>query len=162
MSAADHWAKVAQSAEKLQRREAAIPVPALAWMFPEGEEAVWVVRNLGSSEHWQAAQSGERDKKLVELVRAMAAGDQQAEALRATLGIGSDDVPDEVRKRIAQIEMATVKPDIPADFRHDLVVRISENHPEEFFKISNKVMELTMGGSVMGKPKGSTKTRASG
>lgn len=162
MSAGDHWAKVAQVAEKLQRREAEIPVPALAWMFPDGEKAIWVVRGLGAAEHWQAAQAGDRDKKLVELVRAMAAGDQQADALRATLGIGSDEVPDEVRKRIAQIEIATVSPDIPADFRHDLIVRISENHAEEFFAISGKIMELTVGGSTVGKPKGSSRTKGSG
>lgn len=160
--AADHWARVAQQAGNLQRRETEIPVPALAWMFPDGEEAVWVVRGLSSAEFWQCNQVGERDRKLTELVRAMAASENQGEALKQALNLNVDDVPDEVRKRMAQIERATVRPAIPAEQIHDVVLAIAEHHTEEFFAISSKIMELTVGGSVVGKPKGSSRTKASG
>lgn len=138
-----------------------MPVPALQWMFPDGEPAVWVVRSLSASEFWQANNAGERDKKLRELVAAMASGEGQADALGQAMGI-KQDVPDEVRKRIAMVAAATVKPELPEDQRHTIAVIISEHHTEELFAISNKVMSLTMAGSEVGKPRRSTRTKASG
>jgi hypothetical protein len=161
MTNADHWAKISQQAGKLQRREADIKVPGLSWIFPDGEPAVWVVRSLGASDFWAANEAGDRDKKLRDLVMAFAKGEGQGEKVREALGVSSADVPDEVRKRIALIERATVRPEIPEEHLHDIVLAIAEHHAEEFFAISNKVKELTVGGSVAGKPKGSTRTKAS-
>jgi hypothetical protein len=158
---ANHWAKIAQQSAKLQRREAEVKVPALAWIFPDGEPAVWVVRSLGASDFWAANEAGDRDRKLKDLVLAFASGDKQGETVKSALGIAPDDVPDEVRKRIALIEKGTVKPEIPAEHLHDVVLAICEHHTEEFFAISQKVKELTIGGSVVGKPKGSTRTKGS-
>lgn len=160
-ASAEHWARIAQQAGNAARREAEIAVPALAWMFPDGEDAVWVVRNLSSSEFWQANNAADRDNKLKSLVAAMASGENQADAIRDALALNRDDVPDEVRKRIAMIEMGTIKPEIPKDQMHDIAVVLAEHHTEEFFAISNKVMAVTMAGSEVGKPKRSTRKKVS-
>lgn len=159
----DHWQRVAQQAGKLQRRTAKVAVPALAWMFPEGEEPAWVVRNLSSNEFWFCNEAADRDKRLIEIVRAVSAG-QEAEAdLAEALNLyGKDGVHPEIRKRLALVELGTVTPEIPEGQKHDVVVMLAEHHTNEFFAISSKVLELTTGGSETGKPKGSTQKKASG
>jgi len=157
MSDAEHWARNAQKAGNLKRPETEIPVPGLAWMFPEGEKPVWVVRGLSASEFWLANAASDRDEKKKQLIMAISSGRNQADAIKSVLSLGDDEMPDEVRRRIAMIELGTVSPDIPKDVLRDNILVIEQNYPEEFFLISKTVLELVGKGAEMGKPKSSTK-----
>jgi hypothetical protein len=139
-------------------REAEVPVPPeLAQFFGK----VWKVRGLTAAELARSRDASEREDNLKALVSAMAGAGDKAEAIRASMGLSNDDVPADISRRIEMLASGSVEPKLGAENR-DVAVKLAETHATLFYELTNKILNLTGSGAELGKPKGSTKTRASG
>jgi hypothetical protein len=128
-------------------RRASVPVDALAAFFDQGEPAVWQVRGLSSAELHRALEAGKRQGSIEQIVRAIAGGGDQAEAVRAALGL-SKDTPGEIAKRLEMLVMGSVAPKVELP----TAVKLAEAFPIEFLSITNKITELTGQGFDLVKP----------
>ncbi len=146
-------------AAALAPREQAVEVPELAAWFGEGEPAVWTVRGLTAAEIGRAKESCARGLENVRaLVVAMAGeGGDKATAIRRAFGLSTEDVPEDVSRRIEMLAAASVSPVIGAENR-DVAVKLAESFPTTFYRLSNTVDALTGQGAEMGKPKRSGAT----
>ena len=144
----------------LAPRTAEVEVPELAGaLFAEGEKPVWVVRGLTAAELARSNMAAERADGLRALVLAMAGqGDKAAEMKRA-LGLNDDEVPPDVSRRIELLTAGSVTPALGLE-RRDVAVKLGEAFPTVFYKLTNKILELTGEGAELGKPKRSGKTPA--
>lgn len=128
-------------------RRASVPVGALAAFFDEGKPAVWEVRGLSSSELHRALEAGKRQGSIEQIVRAIAGGGDQAEAVRSALGL-SKDTPGEIAKRLEMLVMGSTAPKIELP----TAVKLAEAFPIEFLSITNRITELTGQGFDLVKP----------
>ncbi len=140
------------NAEQFERaqfapRRASVSVDALAAFFPEGEPAVWEVRGLSSAELHRALEAGKRQGSIEQIVRAIAGGGDQAEAVRSALGL-TKDTPGEIAKRLEMLVMGSVAPKIELP----TAVKLAEAFPIEFLSITNRITELTGQGFDLVKP----------
>lgn len=144
---------------KFTPREADVPVPEMRDFFPEGAAAVWRVRGLTGQELGMAAEAGDRNKSIAAILEGLTAssGKDKAEAVKELLGIGGT-TPADVSKRFEHMILGSVDPKVTLD----IVVRICEVFPIEFFQITNKIIELTGRGQEPGKPKPSGRTEELG
>lgn len=127
-------------------------------LFDTAEEAVWKVRGLTAAELGRAKQASEEGLDTVKaLVQAMAGDGDKAAQIRKAFGLGDDDVPQNISYRIEVLAAGSVSPAIGTENR-DVVVKLAEAFPTTFYDLSNKVLNLTGQGAVLGKPKRSGKT----
>ena len=87
----------------------------------------------------------------------MAGDGDKAVQIRKAFGLGDDDVPRDVSYRIEMLVAGSVSPKLGADNR-DVAVKLAEAFPTIFYDLSNKVLNLTGQGAVLGKQKRSGKT----
>lgn len=132
---------------KFAPRTERVPVDSLSDFFAESD-AVWVVRGLTASELNQAMEAGKRQQSIESIVKAMAQGGDQVEAVRKALGL-SKDTPGEIAKRLEMLVMGSVEPAI----KLPTAVKLAETFPVEFLMLTNKITELTGKGSELVKPK---------
>jgi len=102
------------NADKFERatfeaRTARVAVPALAPFFDADEEAEFVVRGLSATELHRAMEAGKRQSSVEQIVKAIAASGDQAEAVRRALGL-TKDTPGEIAKRLEMLVMGAVSP----------------------------------------------------
>ncbi len=142
-------------AAALAPREQAVEVPELAAWFAEGEPAVWTVRGLSAAELGRAKEACARGldniRALVEAMAGDGNGDKAA-SIRRAFGLSTDDVPEDVSRRIEMLAAASVSPAIGPENR-DVIVKLAESFPTTFYRLSNTVDALTGQGAVEGKPK---------
>lgn len=144
----------------LSPRELETAVPELVGTLfdAEGEPAVWTVRGLTAAELGRAKQASEEGLDTIKaLVQAMAGDGDKAAQIRKAFGLGDDDVPQNISYRIELLAAGSVSPALGAQNR-DVVVKLAEAFPITFYDLSNKVLNLTGEGAVLGKPKRSGKT----
>ena len=142
---------------KFEPRRARVPVPALADFFGEGETPEWEVRGLTSAELHRAIEAKQRQGSIESIVKAIAANQDQAGAVRKALGL-TKDTPGEIAKRLEMLCMGSVAPaiELPA------AVKLAECFPIEFLHLTNEISELTGKGAELVKPAAaSPKTTAS-
>ena len=100
-------------AAALAPREQAVEVPELAAWFAEGEPAVWTVRGLSAAELGRAKEACARGldniRALVEAMAGDGNGDKAA-SIRRAFGLSTDDVPEDVSRRIEMLAAASVSP----------------------------------------------------
>lgn len=132
---------------KFAPRQRAIEVEALAPFFGPDEKPEWTVRGLTSSELHRAMEAANRQQSIESVVRAIAAGGDQAEAVRKALGLTAG-TPGEIAKRLEMLVMGSVSPavDLPD------AVKIAESFPIEFLSLTNAISELTGQGADLVKP----------
>ncbi len=143
---------------QLALREKIVPVPELAGFFPESVEPVFRVRALSGEEIFRAADASARDQKIVAAVQAIGAAaqaDKFAEAFRDLLG--SNDVPEDMRRRIEHLLAGVVDPKLD---RQD-VLRLIAFYPTVAGKLHAAILELIAEGPDLGKASDSTQTPAS-
>lgn len=128
-------------------RTAVVEVEALAAFFPDGERARWTVRGLSASELHRAMEAGKRQGSVEAIVRAIATGGDQAQAVRKALGL-STDTPGEIAKRLEMLVMGSVSPKVELP----VAVKLAETFPVEFLNLTNEITELTGKGAELGKP----------
>lgn len=132
---------------QFERRKARVSVPALSPFFDEGETPEWEVRGLTAVELHKALEASRRQGSIESIVKAIAANQDQAGAVRRALGL-SKDTPGEIAKRLEMLVMGSVAPtiELPA------AVKLAENFPIEFLSLTNEISELTGQGSELVKP----------
>lgn len=145
----------------LAPREVSTDTPELlGTLFEEGEKPVWTVRGLSAAELGRAKQASEEGLETVKaLVQAMAGEGDKAAQIRKAFGLGDDDVPQNISYRIEVLAAGSVSPKLGAENR-DVAVKLAETFPTTFYDLTNKVLNLTGQGAVLGKPKRSGKTSA--
>ena len=143
---------------QVQAREAAIKLPPDLHPY-FGKE--WRVRNLSAPELARSREAGERSESLKALVSAMAGSGDKAEAIRKSMGLSDEEVPADISRRIEMLTLASVEPKLGSENR-EVAVKLSETHATTFYELTNKILELTGSGSEVGKPRSSTRTKASG
>lgn len=132
---------------KFEARRAKVPVPAMADFFDEGETPEWEVRGLSAVELHKALEASRRQGSIESIVKAIAANQDQAGAVRKALGL-TKDTPGEIAKRLEMLVMGSVSPaiELPA------AVKLAENFPIEFLSLTNEISELTGKGAELVKP----------
>lgn len=144
----------------LSPRELETAVPELVGTLfdTEGEPAVWTVRGLTAAELGRAKHASEEGLDTVKaLVQAMAGDGDKAAQIRKAFGLGDDDVPQNISYRIEVLTAGSVSPALGAQNR-DVVVKLAEAFPTTFYDLSNKVLNLTGQGAVLGKSRRSGRT----
>jgi len=138
-------------------REATVKVPpALKDYF--GDK--WRVRALTAAELARANEVSQRTDSIKALVSAMAGNGDKAAAIRESLGLADEEVPADISRRIEMIAAGSVEPKLGFEHR-DVAVRLAETFPTFFYELSNSILNLTGSGAEPGKPKRSTRTKAS-
>lgn len=134
---------------KFSARSEDVPVPDLAAFFPPDAEPLWRVRGLTGQELGRAAEAAEKNKNLAALLEGLTADSskERSEAVKEMFGLGAD-TPADVAKRIEHLTAASVDPLCPLD----LAVKLCETYPIEFYRLTNKIVELTGLGQLPGKP----------
>lgn len=128
-------------------REKEIRLDSLQSFFDEGEDPVFVVRGLSSNELHRAVNASQVQNNIASVVKAIAEGGDQVEAVRKALGI-TDNTPSEVVKRIEMLSAGLVSPEIS----QTAIVKFAENFPIEFMQLTNEITELTGLGAEEVKP----------
>lgn len=143
---------MAFNAEKFERskfeaRRAKVPVPALSDFFDEGETPEWEVRGLSAVELHKAMEAGKRQGSIEAIVKAIAANQDQAGAVRKALGL-TKDTPGEIDKRLEMLVMGSVAPAVSLP----VAVKLAEAFPIEFLQLTNEISDLTGRGADLVKP----------
>lgn len=143
---------MAFNAEKFERskfeaRRAKVPVPALSDFFDEGETPEWEVRGLSAVELHKAMEAGKRQGSIEAIVKAIAANQDQAGAVRKALGL-TKDTPGEIAKRLEMLVMGSVAPAVSLP----VAVKLAEAFPIEFLTLTNEITDLTGKGAELVKP----------
>lgn len=143
---------MAFNAEKFERskfeaRRAKVPVPALSDFFDERETPEWEVRGLSAVELHKAMEAGKRQGSIEAIVKAIAANQDQAGAVRKALGL-TKDTPGEIAKRLEMLVMGSVAPAVSLP----VAVKLAEAFPIEFLQLTNEISDLTGRGADLVKP----------
>lgn len=136
-----------------------VPVPDLAEFFSPDDPKIMKVRGLTGNELAVVHEAVANQKNILGILESLMSSkhSEKLDALRKSLGI-SEDVPSEICKRIKMLTTASVDP----VFDEELSVKFAENHPIEFYALTNKITELTGLGAVpLGKPQPSGVTQES-
>lgn len=129
-------------------------------LFDEGEPAVWTVRGLTAAELGRCKQASHEGMDTIKaLVQAMAGDGDKAAQIRKAFGLSDDDVPQDISYRIEVLAAGSVSPALGTENR-DVAVRLAETFPTTFYDLTNKILNLTGQGAVLGKPKRSGETTA--
>lgn len=133
---------------KFSPRTTEVPVPGLNEWF-DGP-AVWKVRGLSGNELGRCNELAEKNRKnIADIVKALVAnnGGETADAIQGLVSL-SDDVPQDVARRIEYLIAGSVDPDCHLD----RAVLLNQAFPIEFRIISEEIFKLTGQGHVPGKP----------
>lgn len=132
---------------ELKPRTEVVEVEALAAFFGDGEPAQWTVRGLSATEFHRAMEAGKRQSSVEAIVKAIASGGDQAQAVRKALGLSAD-TPGEIAKRLEMLVMGSVSPKVELP----TAVKLAEAFPIEFLSLTNRITELTGKGADLVKP----------
>lgn len=145
----------------LAPRQVDTDAPELAGvLFDDAEKTVWTVRGLTAAELGRAKQASEEGLDTVKaLVQAMAGDGDKALQIRKAFGLGDDDVPQNISYRIELLTAGSVSPALGMENR-DVAVKLAETFPTIFYDLTNKILNMTGQGAILGKPKRSGKTSA--
>ena len=139
----------------LAPRQAAIPVPDLAFSFPEGELPVWTVRGLTGEEIARANSASQRYALVANAVEALAsaaaAKGDQVDALKTLIGYGTE-TPEDLAKRFDHLVFGSVDPAVD----REMAVKLFASFPIVGYTLTNKILELTGLGPDLGKVPRST------
>ncbi len=142
--------------ERRAPRTEQIKVPQLAPYFDDAEPLI-TVRGLSAAELGRCKEAANRQRDTAAMAAALIGGnsDEKARAIKQ-LSDGPE-IPDDVCQRIEMLALACVEPEI----KHSDAVLLSEDCPTEFYQLTNKILQLTGAGRVLGKPNASGKTAKS-
>ena len=141
--------------EKFSVRTERVSVPLLKDWFDEGEKPEWEVRNLTGRELALSQEARSKAKSMNSALEAIVqdTGSEKLEALRKVMGISLDN-PDELVKRLDMLVFGSISPRVTLD----VAVKLAENFPFDFMKITSKIIVLTGLGASTVKPPPSGKT----
>jgi hypothetical protein len=125
-----------------------VPVPALAKFFPKGEKPVITIRGLTGEEFARVREAQEKNRNIVAVLEALAGSgaDEKVQALRETLGLDSDHVPDDLARRVEQLSVGSVDPVLDAQ----AAAKIFRVWPVVGFDLTNRITMLSGQGMLPG------------
>lgn len=126
---------------KFRDRTIDVPVPELKKFFDEDENPVWTVKCLTAEEIALANDEVEQNKDVSAIVTSLtsAIAKEKAEAVKDLIGLNKDRVPGDIVKRISHLISGSVSPECS----RELAVKLGVNHAVTFFKLTNKILELS-------------------
>jgi len=129
--------------QEFQPRTEAVEVPALSAWFDKSDDGepvscAWKVRGLTASELAKIFEASNKAKNFDSIVQAIASSKAKIDELKEVLGIGND-VPADVMKRLEQLTLGSVEPEIDTS----VAVKLAEKFPIEFYMLTNKITVLT-------------------
>lgn len=127
-------------------RTAAVPVPALADFFNEGEAVEFEVRSLSGNEMAVCNDAMTRRANISMIISAMRLTGEHKEMLDRLLG-GTDELPPEIAKRLEMLNLVFPGIGYPA------WIKVCDAFPIAFYELTNKILELTGLGKALEKPK---------
>jgi len=135
---------------KYNDRVADVEVPELIDFFDEDEKPVWKVRAMTGTEiaiSQEAHEAIERQQKMFNAIVGKNT-DSFVKALKASFNLDYNEkdghTPEEIEKRLAMLRMCSVEPVCP----ENLAVKLLLNHGVVFYRLTNKIVELTGLGRV--------------
>jgi hypothetical protein len=140
--------------QQYEPRTACVEVPLLADFFGKDEKPVWELRGQTASELARTIEASNNQKSITSIIEAIGNNQTQIDDIKKAIGI-SDDVPQDIIKRLNQFVTCSVNPEID----QMCAVKFAETFPIEFYILTNKVTELTGLGMTVAvkKQKGSGK-----
>ena len=128
-----------QTAQFTPRQES-VKVPDMKAFFPEGEDAVWIVRGLTGQELGQVNETAARNKKLTAILEGLISNKNadNAEAIKKLVG-NTGDVTEETARRLEMFRTGSVDP--PLDMPD--AVKVCTVFPIEFLLLTNTINKLT-------------------
>lgn len=135
--------------QEYSTREESVPVPDLKEFFGD-DDPVWKIRGLNASEIAKSREAPRTMAKMNAMVEALSSGTnrEQIDAMREHLGINSS-VHDDIKGRMIQLCCGSVEPKC----NEALAGKLARVAPVTFYKITNRIIELTGLGSLPGKPR---------
>jgi hypothetical protein len=118
-----------------------VPVPRLAAFFGKKDKPEWTVRGLTGLESAVSNQAAADNKNLDAILTAISTKvtAEKVEGIRELAGLTGDSVPDELVKRYAWLRQGSVDPVCT----HEMAMKLAENFPEDFYLLTNKILQLT-------------------
>lgn len=118
-----------------------VPVPELEKYFDDGEKPVWTVRGLTAEEFARASDEVAQNMDISAIITGLASSvaKEKADAVKDLVGLSKEHVPGDVVKRISHLMSGSVSPECP----RELAVKLGENHSILFFRLTNKILELS-------------------
>lgn len=123
-------------------RTAEVPVSELASFFDKDEKPIWIVKCLSAEDIARANDEVRQNTDIGAIVSALlsAQSKEKAEAVKELIDIPrKEKAPDDVVKRIAHLIYGSVSPVCS----RDLAVKIGVNFPVTFYKLTNRILELS-------------------
>lgn len=129
-----------------QPRTQKVSVPGLRHFFGEGEEPVFIVRNLTSSEAAGCADAERNNSKRDALIDALSESEQRKIELKEIAGIyNKDDVHPDTAVKLEMVQMGCVEPPISLSD----AVKLAEHHNLEFQLLAATIGHLSKLGSEL-------------
>ena len=132
-----------------------VQIDVMAPFFPEGELPIFKIKCLSADEVARtndAIKTAKMAESMLDALSTMNKPDM-VKSFKDQLGYGND-VNADVQRRIELIIYGTIEPALP----RELIVKMAENLPTAFYKLSNRITEITGLGNELGKqpPSGET------
>jgi len=127
-----------------------VPVPKLSKFFKGAGtkvknkvkiKPIWKVRGLTGSESAMAKQAVAENKNIDAILQDIGSSTKRdlVEGIKELAGLTEDNVPDELVQRYSWLKYGSVDPKCS----HELAMKLALNFPEEFYLLTNKIMQLT-------------------
>jgi hypothetical protein len=132
---------------KFVERTQDVSLPDFSLWFPPGVPPVFTVRGLTGEELGRVNESAAKNKNVAGLLDALASANvsEKIDALKESLGL-SENVPDDIAKRIEQLVLGVVNP----KFDLQAAVKFFQVYPVEGYQLTNAIMRLTGQGQLPG------------
>jgi hypothetical protein len=102
-------------------------------------EPIFIVRGMTASELAKCNESATQNQSLETLISALTNDAEKVRAIREQVGLIGDETPHEIMKRIDQLVFCSVEPELD----RQSVLKLAEAFPIEFYRLTNKIIELT-------------------
>jgi len=122
-----------------------VPVPRLKMFFDENDAAEWTIRGLTGVESAIAKEAVRQNSNIEAVIKAIGSTAKRdlVDGVKELIGI-TENVPDEIVQRYSWLVQGSVEPVCT----HEMAMKLSANFPEDFYLLTNKIMELTGEGRV--------------
>lgn len=140
-------------------RTVTVATPALAPFFAPGEAPQITIRGLTGEELARVNEAQAKNANISALLEALAgAGNaEKVDALRQAMGLDSDQVADDLARRLEQLALGSVDPAIDIQ----TAVKLFRAYPVVGFELTNKIMLLSGQGMIPGEAPASGETPVS-
>jgi hypothetical protein len=146
-----------------ERRVKEVPVPELAFFFEKSKKSkskkkeipVWRCQNMTGEELYRMRDAVDRNRDVEKTLEALAAG-QGAEVAKEALGV-TDNVPDDLARRLSVLVFGTVNDDGETFSRSDAIA-LAKEFSVTFDRLTTEIMILSGIGSKPGESNGSGTT----